>query len=123
MKIDEKYLSELEALGLAATPGPWEAGAAMCCPDMGWVGGPRGVVCPQFDGTKRTHTLDANDAEFIASARTALPLLIAEVRRLRKALETIASGQQRGGMQTVIAQCALNPEMNEGGNLEWLEKK
>jgi ribosomal 50S subunit-associated protein YjgA (DUF615 family) len=78
-------LDEWERLANAATPGPWEAGTAMCCPDMGWVDGPKGKgrVCPTYEAGKRTHTLDAQDAEFIAMARTAVPALIAEVRRLQ----------------------------------------
>jgi len=67
----------------AATPGPWEAGTASCCPDMGWVEGPKGAVCPQFTATKVTHSLDANDAELIANAPTDLLALLDEVERLK----------------------------------------
>jgi len=66
----------------AATPGPWEAGTASCCPDMGWVDGPKGAVCPQFTATRVTHSLDANDAELIANAPTDLRALLDEVERL-----------------------------------------
>jgi hypothetical protein len=66
----------------AATPGPWEAGTASCCPDLGWVEGPKGAVCPQFTATKVTHSLDANDAELIANAPTDLRALLDEVERL-----------------------------------------
>jgi hypothetical protein len=66
----------------AATPGPWEAGTAACCPDMGWVDGPKGAVCPQFTATKVTHSLDANDAELIANAPIDLRALLDEVERL-----------------------------------------
>ncbi len=70
----------------AATPGPWEAGTASCCPDMGWVDGPRSMICPVLHPTKRTHTLDANDAELIANAPTDLRALLDEVERLTNAL-------------------------------------
>jgi hypothetical protein len=78
-------LDAIRARVAAATPGPWEAGTAFCCPDCGWVDGPKRTVCPVYEGAKRTHTLDANDAEFIASAREDVPALLAEVERLREA--------------------------------------
>ncbi len=77
----EQLLAIRERLD-AATPGPWEAGTASCCPDMGWVEGPKGAVCPQFTATKVTHSLDANDAELIANAPTDLRALLDEVERL-----------------------------------------
>lgn len=81
-------LTNLERLDRAATPGPWESGSSTCCPDMGWVDGPagKGTVCPQYQGTKTTHTMDAYDAELIAEMRNALPALLTEVRRLRSNL-------------------------------------
>lgn len=81
----DEELDRLQELCDRATPGPWEHGTATCCADMGWVDGPKGkgVVCPVYEASKRTHTLDAADAEFIAEARTALPALIAEVRGYR----------------------------------------
>ena len=77
-------LEELERLEREATPGKWQDGTATCCPDMGWVDGPRGKgrVCPTHEGGKRTHTLDAADAALIAAARNALPALLARVREL-----------------------------------------
>ena len=82
-------LDALEALAAAATPGPWEAGTAMCCPDMGWVDGPNRRVCPVLEPAKRTHTLDANDAEFIAGAREAVPALIAALREARARVDEL----------------------------------
>jgi hypothetical protein len=79
-------LSAIRARLDAATPGPWEAGTASCCPDMGWVDGPKGAVCPQFTATKVTHSLDANDAELIANAPTDLRALLDEVERLKNDL-------------------------------------
>lgn len=80
-------IARVRELDAAATKGPWEHGSAMCCPDMGWVVGPRGEVCPTYEGTKRTHTLDANDAELIAYYRTAAPALATECERLRERVE------------------------------------
>lgn len=82
-------LDALEALANAATPGPWDAGTAFCCPDMGWVDGPNRMVCPVLEPAKRTHTLDANDAEFIARAREAVPALIAALREARAEVEML----------------------------------
>lgn len=77
-----EQLDAIRARVEAATRGPWEAGTAFCCPVAGWVDGPKRTVCPVYEGTKRTHTLDANDAEFIAAAREDVPALLAEVERL-----------------------------------------
>ena len=77
-----EQLNAIRARVEAATPGPWEAGTAFCCPDMGWIDGPKRMVCPVHESAKRTHTLDANDAEFVASAREDVPALLAEVERL-----------------------------------------
>ena len=82
-------LSAIRARLDAATPGPWEAGTACCCPDMGWVDGPKGAVCPQFTATKVTHSLDANDAELIANAPTDLRALLDEVERLKAREESL----------------------------------
>jgi hypothetical protein len=93
-------LARLEALERAATPAPWADGSASCCPDMGWVDGPagKGKVCPQYEGTKTTHTLDANDAALIAAIRNALPALLADHARLTDEVadlrDDIAAGEQ-----------------------------
>jgi hypothetical protein len=88
-------LSAIRARLDAATPGPWEAGTASCCPDLGWVEGPKGAVCPQFTATKVTHSLDANDAELIANAPTDLRALLAEVEGLRVERDDLLAWSQR----------------------------
>ena len=88
-------LSAIRARLDAATPGPWEAGTAACCPDMGWVDGPKSAVCPQFTATKVTHSLDANDAELIAHAPTDLGALLDEVERLRAERDDLLAWSQR----------------------------
>lgn len=83
-------LDRLEALCRAATPGPWEAGkngriAMVVSRDFGPERLPRQfrADCGHFDQ-------DYADAALIAEARTALPALIAEVRRLRSELDDVS---------------------------------
>lgn len=82
-------IDELEALASAATPGPWEAGEPNNWGDDDDI--PQSGV--MVNGTPITwddHSGDVfnpADAEFIAAARTAVPELIAEVRRLRDVVE------------------------------------
>jgi hypothetical protein len=90
----------------AATPGPWEAGTAACCPDMGWVDGPKGAVCPQFTATKVTHSLDANDADLIAHAPTDLRALLDEVERLTKREDELV----KAGLDLMVANKDLTAE-------------
>lgn len=76
-------LDRWEALAAAATAGPWKAGlnggiALVVSHDFGPGRLPRQfrADCGHFDQ-------DRADAAFIAEARTAVPALVAEVRRLR----------------------------------------
>lgn len=91
-------LAELERLCEVATPGPWEWEAGMF---TGAAGRPYNlqvrVASPWGEGELHPHVLlktvngwepKDSDAAFIAAARTAVPALIAEVRRLRDALES-----------------------------------
>jgi hypothetical protein len=96
----EQVLSELEKLCEAATPGPWRAGRADMVSYDGAGGGPfKNVYCDDPRGGVHHVTGDVlpytvargegdkdecrHNAAFIAAARTALPVLIAEVRRLQ----------------------------------------
>lgn len=88
----EKELAEIEALANAATPGPWKQEDSWVVTEdfdnEAFVEGVEGSVCPVvgmwvYD---RELLLDPDDARFIAAARTAVPQLIAEVRRLNKLL-------------------------------------
>jgi hypothetical protein len=68
-------LAAVEARANAATPGPW-----MITHDGGLiVKSDAGFICDFACGTG-TH---AHDANFIATARTDVPLLLAEVKRLQ----------------------------------------
>lgn len=80
--LTEQQLADIETRANAATPGPWctdsweiyqgteyEPGISM------WIGETcRGTTSPEQD---------SSDAEFVAAARTDVPALLAEVRRLR----------------------------------------
>ncbi|MFN7185996.1 MAG: hypothetical protein ACK5VE_06490 [Alphaproteobacteria bacterium] len=66
----EQELADLDALAAAATPGPWEQ-----IDSRAYSSGTGLQVC-------LCNETDA-DAAFIAAARTAVPALVAEVRRLR----------------------------------------
>jgi hypothetical protein len=69
----------------AATPKPWAAYSATCCPDMGGVSGPKGSVCAHQVG-RYGHPMSIEDAEFVAAARADVEELVAEVERLRSRL-------------------------------------
>jgi hypothetical protein len=73
-------LGRLEELAAGATPGPWAA----VCPRVNYriMAGDLYVMEAGPDGVRT-----ADDAAFIAAARSAVPALVAEVRRLRMELE------------------------------------
>jgi hypothetical protein len=100
-------MNDIEARCNAATPGPWEPGqgwllkdgrsAPVNWPSWGAVGGTvalTGLAAKQEHLGVTTHEAvhsphvgandSAADAAFIAAARTDVPALIAEVRRLRE---------------------------------------
>lgn len=77
----EEQLAELEALAASATPGPWEAENDV---GTGNLLAPLGGL-PHMTAFAQVWTF--GDAAFIAAARTSVPELIAEVRRLRALLE------------------------------------
>lgn len=96
--MDDAKLAEIEALAAAATPGPWRAGAVTAegkvwCPYREALEGPNGERCLLNMNTSFPHS---DDRAFIATARTAVPALTAEVRRLRAAL-----GAVRGYLETM----------------------
>lgn len=105
-RLTDEEFSELERLEKAATPGPWEFGTAMCCPDAGWISSTGGSVCPQ-SSAKLTHSMDAWDAELCTAARNALPSLLAEVRELRAArLHDCPHCPCEGGARGIDGACA-----------------
>ena len=89
-------LDEIEARANAATQGPWEwhpymgSGATLAKPNR------------PFHELNILKTTDdwppvAADAEFIAAARTDVPALLAEVRRLQDAVERVRALHQDEG--------------------------
>lgn len=96
-------LSAIEARANAATAPPWKI-----CPDedsedleLICCGGPYehgGPIC--------THLLTGEDAEFIAAARTDIPALVAEVKRLRgEVYEAHGHLQADGGVAEQDCEC------------------
>jgi hypothetical protein len=84
-------LAEIERLMEAATPGPWVVSND--------PNGKPHQILGMFNGTLLDPVVDCrwasatqrgcDDYDFIAAARTAVPELVQEVRRLREALEDI----------------------------------
>ena len=74
--ITQEQLARWRALADAATPGPWEQVAES---GEWWISGPdieRHFVIDTTNG------VNAQNADFIAAAREAVPALLAEVERL-----------------------------------------
>lgn len=103
-------LAEISARANAATPGPWHY------TDSGGINGveddkkllfwsvPKDFM-QDGDGTHATW----RDTDFIANARTDIPDLVAEIRRLRGALEEIAEMDAHcaEAMSGAVAKAAL----------------
>ena len=91
----DERLAELEALCAAATPGPWTPSVDS---DRGYVGEDYGRWwLPSFkEAPFSVFSLEDKeaqadrDAAFLCAARTAVPELLAEVRRLRAEMGGVA---------------------------------
>lgn len=91
MTITTDFLDRLDALHAAATPGPWlNAGYERGNGQLVKAGKHLFALC-QVYGTAIPHHAKvmgtgtmSSDAAFIAESRTAVPLLVDEVRRLRE---------------------------------------
>lgn len=82
-------LDAIEARCAAATPGPWESGGSTPTPGEVWVWEETGHHPGDPDAPDtRIASCSAADGAFIAHARTDVPALVAEVRRLRAASAT-----------------------------------
>lgn len=87
MTAADKFLAEVRARSVAATPGPWESF------DSGpWGGEGAGVaigpnVYDWFTTAAPTTEQRANDSHFIAHTRTDVDRLVAMVEAARKALD------------------------------------
>ena len=83
--ISDEQLEEWERLEREATEGPWEAWGSDSLPPMWWVrtvDGGDSINATGYDGE-----MEKADALFTAASRSAVPALIAGVRRLRAALK------------------------------------
>jgi hypothetical protein len=78
-------LDAIEARSAAATDGPWWTDG---------VGASRVYASGLDDWITVAGDLETPDAEFIAHARTDMPALVAEVWRLRGAIQQLADNQQ-----------------------------
>jgi hypothetical protein len=88
-ELNDKDLEKYEARCRDATPGPWtlsdSGGPVICSKDTGsWLGD--AVV---FASTLGVQVRPADDARFIVVARTAVPRLVADVRRLRQIVASL----------------------------------
>lgn len=109
--MDDAGLDRIEALAEAATKGPWKVAerrdGSVCGIDQedGYddVVAPGRVECMAYcyGGTSVVEATDA-DWAFIAASRSAVPALVAEVRRLHAEIERI---------------------VNPSGEWEWSEKE
>lgn len=86
----EKLLGELERLGAAATPGPWE----VSCSEVGIGPDTRPIAFLEHEGSpflvdEEPEAMDviSHDLEFIAEMRASLPTLITTIRALMEAVE------------------------------------
>jgi hypothetical protein len=82
--LSQDELAQLEALVIAASPGPWKAfaGPGIGGPDFISLGGDDDEQ-PDMYVLHDTAPAPVADLDFIAAARNAVPRLIAEVRRQR----------------------------------------
>lgn len=94
-QVTDEILDAIDALCVAASPGPWFAEA--CCEnwtqpghDTLWSVASRDKKFNVVE-VPRIRKLDKQDAELIAAARTFLPLLASTVRGLRWSLENSRS--------------------------------
>lgn len=77
-------LEAIEARANAATEGPWIIKKSVMAEAE--IVGNDGEAVVQADGETGVASFELKDGEFIAHARTDIPALIAEVRRLRERL-------------------------------------
>jgi hypothetical protein len=100
--ITEEQLAEIEARANAATPGPWRESASC------------GLVSDHPHVTRDVWSIPKLDGDmpFIAAARTDVPALVAEVRRLRKA-DTLRLGEVLGLTERIAqmeSDCCTHPQ-------------
>jgi hypothetical protein len=91
----EDELQPIEARANAATPGPWTTGAGKIregeTRELVIATNDDVIVALAYGGVGNPVDRTTQDRTFIASARTDVPALVAEVRRLRGILKQIDS--------------------------------
>jgi hypothetical protein len=85
--LTEQQLDDIEARAAAATPGPWCTDSWEIYQGTEYLPGISLWIGETCRGTS-TPEQDRNDAAFVAAARTDVPALLAEIRRLRAELIT-----------------------------------
>ena len=100
----EEKLAKLEALCNAATPGPWFTVGFPWGDDTLIYAGSDDPHCGTFICDTRMPVEDEDapprnqaDADFIADARTFMPLLIARIREQRKQIEHLTNALRGKG--------------------------
>lgn len=88
----EEELQAIEARAAAATPGPWILMPETCGPDGQEVyeSEDLGCICSVGDPYPRGQNHPQENMEFISAARSDVPALVAEVRRLRAELAALS---------------------------------
>ena len=89
--LTDAELAAIEARAEAATPGPWTSayhhGSPYKRQELRMLFGGHGGALVR--GARDYAVLTAPDAHFVAAARTDIPRLVAEVRRLRRQVEAM----------------------------------
>lgn len=80
-------LDAIQARADAATPGPWEFDDEVLGVWTAADGALGGGICDPHDEYARGLNHPLENMRFVAHARQDIPLLVAEVRRLRKIIE------------------------------------
>jgi hypothetical protein len=93
-EITDAYLDELEGLCQKATPGPWESEPGRTTEVLEYEvwsddGDSRSVCVAILSSRDKRWGFNEANASAIAASRTALPLLIGEVRKLRAELKDL----------------------------------
>lgn len=108
MTLSEEDILALEALTNAATPSPWQSPQA---DRYGEVVAPEAEKTPGYEGFLVAESCMANNARFIAMARTAIPQLLARVREIEKGLRLVTATDCCGcSIFHEIAEAALTGE-------------
>ena len=117
-------LDHLEALANAATEGPWEADCTEVSqhwsrPEPWHTVSSSEVDCGSYCYGGSARGIErVEDAEFIASSRTAVPALIAEVLRLRAQVEQVkAEAWDEGNLAAYPLQLAVGQFIDNGGDV------